>query len=88
VVKNGTFVNMKSKWRIKGIDNYVFGEDKKLYRLPYNKDKRGYSIREIKLQNKNRYRINNQWYSHKQLLPKLYLDESPIVLFYTNEMPF
>lgn len=79
---------MKSKWKIKGINNYLFGEDKKLYRLPYTKENKSYSLREIKLQDKKRYRINNQWWSQRQLEPKLYLDENPQVLFYTESMTF
>lgn len=79
---------MKSKWRIKGIDNYVYGEDKKLYKLPYEKDKRGYGLRQIKKQYPNRYRINNQWYSERQLEDKLYLDPNPIVLVETKETPW
>ncbi len=79
---------MKSKWKIKGIDGYVFGEDGKLYKLPYlNKDK-AYGIREIKKQYPNRYRINNTWYSEKQLRDKLILDENPILLFNDENLPF
>lgn len=80
--------DMFSKWRIKGFDNYVFGDDNKLYRLPYTKDKRSYSIREIKKQYPSRYRINNEWYSERQFKPLIYLDPEPIELFKIKDFPF
>ncbi len=79
---------MKSKWKIKGIDGYVFGEDGKLYKLPYVYNGKNYGIREIKKQYPNRYRINNTWYSEKQLRDKLILDENPILLFNDENLPF
>ena len=80
---------MVSKWRIKGVDNYVFGEDKKLYRLPYSKQLKSYGLREIKKQYPNRYRINNSWLSERQILNRLYLDPKPIELIEEiNNLPF
>ena len=72
---------MFTKWKIKGIDNYVFGEDGNLYKLPFEKNGKSYGLRLIKKQYPNRYRINNEWYSQRQLKHKLYLDEFPIKLF-------
>ena len=71
---------MKSKWKIKGIPGFVFGEDKKLYRLPYTNGNRSYNLREIKKQYGSRYRINNEWYSVKQLRLLVELDEEPVLL--------
>lgn len=80
---------MVSKWRIKGVDNYVFGEDKKLYRLPYSKQLKSYGLREIKKQYPNRYRINNSWLSERQIINRLYLDPEPIELIEEiNNLPF
>jgi hypothetical protein len=79
---------MFSKWRIEGIDDHVFGEDGKLYKLPYHKDGRYYGIREIKMQHPNRYRINNEWWSKRQLKHKIYLDEKPVKLYETEILPF
>ena len=65
---------MVAKWRIKGIENYYFGEDKKLYRLAYT-DKAGHAraIKEVKKQHPNRYRLNGVWWSERQLRNKLEL---------------
>ena len=79
---------MFSKWVIKGIGGFVFGEDKKLYKLPFKNKGRSYSLREIKKQNKNRYKINEEWWSEKQLKPLLYLDPEPVELFSESDMPF
>jgi|GEM_PF-2906505 len=80
---------MKSKWKIRGIEGYVFGEDKKLYRLPFRSGRNHYDIREIKKQHGNRYRINNEWWSERQLKNKVYKDPEPIVLVEEEaEFPF
>jgi len=79
---------MVSKWRIEGIEGYVFGEDCKLYRLPFRSGRNNFGVREIKKQYPNRYRINGEWWSEKQLKDKLYIDESPIELFKTKNLPF
>jgi hypothetical protein len=79
---------MLSKWKIKNIHNYVFGEDKKLYKLSFESNNKHYEVREIKKQYPNRYRINGQWWSERQLKPKLILDTNPIELFKDGELPF
>jgi hypothetical protein len=79
---------MFSKWKIDGIEGCVFGEDKNLYRLPFESNGKHYDLRKVKKQHPNRYWINSQWYSERQLKPKLYLDPSPIELFKINEFPF
>jgi hypothetical protein len=71
---------MFSKWRIKGLDGYVFCEEGKLYKLPFTQGGRGYELREIKKQDKNRYKINGVWWSQRQIKPNLYLDPEPVKL--------
>jgi hypothetical protein len=79
---------MFSKWKIKGIDGYLFGEDKNLYRLPYTFKNRSYGLREVKKQYPSRYRINNNWVSENVLKSLIYLDEKPIELIKVKETPF
>lgn len=82
---------MKSKWiiDIPCLEKFRFGEDKKLYRLPYVKNKRNYGIREIKLQYPSRWILNGVPYSKRQLEGKVIRDPNPVVLFYKeNDMPF
>lgn len=79
---------MFSKWKIKGIDGYLFAEDGNLYKLPYVQGKRSYGLRLIKKQYPNRYRINGQWYSQRQLKHRLIKDEKPIKLIELEEHPF
>lgn len=79
---------MFSKWKIQGIEGYVFAEDKKLYKLPFISNGKHYDLREVKKQHPNRYWINGEWYSERQLKPKLILDDDPIELFKVNEFPF
>lgn len=79
---------MVSKWKIKGLGGYVFGENKKLYRLDFESKGKYYGIREIKKQKGNRYRINNQWYSERQLKSRIYLDDNPVELEKDFEYPF
>lgn len=79
---------MFSKWKIKGIENYVFGEDKKLYKLPYVENKRAYGLREIKKQYPNRYKINGNWLSERQIKSRLYLAPNPIELITEKDLPF
>ena len=75
---------MKSKWRIDKYPEYVFGEDKKLYRLPYTKDNRYFDFREIKKQKGNRYYLYNrkEWLSEKSIKKRGLLRKcnSPIVI--------
>lgn len=79
---------MFSKWKIKGLDGFVFGEDTKLYRLPYTKGSRSYEVREIKLQYPNRYSINGQWLSKRQMKSRIYLDPNPVKIFETDNLPY
>ena len=79
---------MLSKWKIEGIDGYRFGEDKKLYKLGFLSNGKHYETREIKKQYPNRYRINNEWWSERQLKTKIVLDPDPIELFPSIDLPF
>ena len=79
---------MDSKWRIKGIESHVIGEDKNLYRLPYTKGKRSFSIRLIKLQKAERWVINGEAWSKRQLKHLIYKDPHPIELTKEDNLPF
>jgi len=82
--KNGVF----SKWLIKGFPGFCFGSDKKLYKLPYESNKRHLSLREIKQQHPNRYKLNGKWRSEKQLQGLIYLNPNPQIIIKGEEMPF
>ena len=80
---------MVTKWKIKGIEGYRFGEDKNLYKLPFKTNKRYYDVRLIKEQYGNRWKINGKWHSKRQIKSKLIPDDNPIELFKElNEYPF
>jgi len=82
---------MFSKWIIDlpGFELYVFGEDKKLYKLPHQIGLRSFGIREIKkAKDRNRYRINGQWWSENQLRPHIKPAPESKELFINNDMPF
>lgn len=82
--KNGIF----SKWLISGIDGYCFGSDKELYRLPFQSGKNYFGLRKLKKQYPNRWKINNKWWSERQLKLKIYLNPNPETLIQDKEMPF
>lgn len=79
---------MYSKWIIEGLPGYVFGTNKKLYRLPFKSGFNYYNLREIKKQKPNRYRLDGQWWSERQLKPKIRLDPNPVKLFDLEVQPF
>ena len=82
---------MFTKWviDIEGLENYRFGEDKQLYHLSHQIGLRSYSHRMIrKAKDRNRWRINGEWWSERQLKPHLKLDENPIKLKNNIELPF
>lgn len=70
---------MKSKWvfTIEKLNSYCIGEDENIYRKPLLKGKRAFSARQISKQKPNRYRLNNEWWSEKQLRKLVKLDLSP-----------
>tara|TARA_R110002051_G_C8655113_1_gene488186 strand:- start:587 stop:829 length:243 start_codon:yes stop_codon:yes gene_type:complete len=80
---------MISKWKIKDLEGFVFGEDKKLYKLPYSNKGREYGLTVIKKQLGSRYKINGEWLSEKQMKHRLYLDTEPIELIIEDKsLPF
>lgn len=73
---------MKSKWKftVKSLNDYVVGEDKKIYRKPYSENNRYYTWHEMKIQYPKRYRMNDEWWSVRQLKKKVVLDPDPIII--------
>ena len=77
-----------SKWLIRGIDGFVFGSDKELYRLPFKSGRNHFGLRKLKKQVPNRWKIKSKWWSKTQLEDKLYLNPNPEILVTGEEMPF
>lgn len=77
-----------SKWLIRGVDGFVFGSDKELYRLPFKSGRNHFGLRKLKKQDPNRWKIKSKWWSKTQLEDKLYLNPNPEVLVTGEEMPF
>lgn len=77
-----------SKWIMKGFDDYVFGSDKELYRLPFKSGRNHFGLRKLKKQNPNRWKINGKWWSEKQLISKIELNPNPEILIKSDEKPF
>jgi len=71
---------VSSRWIIEGISGYVFGSDKELYRLPFSSFPNNYGLRKLKKQPGNRWRINNNWWSERQLRRKLKKNPSPEII--------
>lgn len=78
---------MRSKHiiNIKGLEEFVFGEDKNLWKRPYTKDKRNYGWRKMKLQDSNRWILNGVPWSKRQLTGKLIRDPEPVEIYPDNE---
>lgn len=80
-----------SKWIIKGCPNYVIGSDKELYRLPFTTWPNHYELRKIKKQPGNRWKVNGEWLSQRQLkkTKRVKLNPNPKVLINPEpEHPF
>jgi hypothetical protein len=73
---------------IDGIEGYCFGSDKNLYRLPFSSGKNHYGLRKLKKQHPNRWKINGQWWSERQLLSKIYRNPEVQVLINYEDCPF
>lgn len=82
--KSGIF----SKWIINGIDGYVFGSDKELYRLPFKSGRNHFGLRKLKMQYPNRWKINGEWCSKRQLWSRIALNPKPEILITKSETPF
>ena len=78
----------KYKINIEGLEGYRFTADGDLYKMPFTRNKRSYDFRLIKIQNPNRWKIEGEWYSKRQLRPKLIEDDNPIEIYKVKEMPF
>lgn len=82
---------MKTKHviNIKGLEGFVFGDDKHLWKRPYTKDKRSYGWRKMKLQVSNRWILNGIPWSMRQLKGKLIRDPDPIEIYSDDiDVPF
>ncbi len=82
---------MLSKWKINisKYDNYRFGSDNNLYRLPFARHKRSYGLKKIKFNpTTNRWLLNGETWTKDQLRPHLILDTKPILLFSSEDLPF
>ena len=82
---------MKSKWIINNekLKGYIIGEDRGIYRLPFEENGKHFALRKMKKQYGERYRLAGEWWSQNQLKPFLELDKNPIVLFENEkEVPF
>ena len=64
---------MKIKWKfaLPALYDYVIGEDKHIYKLPFTSNNKQYSARKIKKQHGNRYWLNGQYWSESQLKPHI-----------------
>ena len=78
-----------SKWVIKGLDGFVFGSDKEVYRLPFNSGRNYYGLRKIARQKGKRWKLDSVWWSERQLENKISLNSTPQVLVDFEEyLPF
>ena len=80
-----------SKWIIdlKGLEGYVIGNDKNIYRLPFTSGLRTFGLRLIKQdKSNNRWRLNNRWWSENQLRQHLRIDQSMKELIKEDDLPF
>lgn len=69
-----------SKWIIDGLPGFVFGSDKELYRLPFQSWPNHYGLRRIKKQSGNRWKLDSDWWSQRQLKRKLRINPNPEIL--------
>ncbi len=76
-----------SKWviNLKEFQGYRFGDNGELYKLPFNKNGRRYSLRKLKQQYPSRWYINGVFWSKKQLKPHIEIDKVPILLEASKE---
>ena len=74
---------MKTKYKIniEGLESFRFAEDKNLWRLPYERNKRLYGARKMKMQYPSRWILNGVVWSKNQLKPHLIRDNNPIEIY-------
>jgi hypothetical protein len=71
------------------LEEFVFGEDKLLWKRPYKRGKRNYGWRQIKLQSSNRWILNGVPWSKTQLTGRLIKDPCPVEIYPDDsECPF
>ena len=80
---------MKSKWLInlEGFEDYRFGDDGELYRLPCTRNGRRYGLKKISKQKSKRWIVNGQKWSEAQLKPHIEVDKFPVILISKEDMP-
>jgi hypothetical protein len=82
---------MLTKWKIalKGFEKYRFDTDGNLWKMPFTSQKRSYSWRMIKMcRIKKRWKIGTVWWSQRQIKPHIIIDDNPLQIYKTGEMPF
>ena len=67
---------MKTKYKIKGLENDRFAENGELYRMPYETKDRNYGAKKVSKQVKDRYYINGKLTPLSSLIK--YKDDDPI----------
>ena len=80
-----------SKWIIVGLDQFVIGSDKEVYRLPFTTYPNNYGLRKLKLQKGDRWKFDGVWYSKRQLKKanRIKINDFPQVLIkQTLNCPF
>ncbi len=71
---------LKFSINIKDLENFRVSDKGELYKLPYIKDNRSYSLRKIKVQYPDRWILNGKAWTKKQLKPHLVRLENPIII--------
>ena len=82
---------MFTKWKIdiKGLEKYRFDADGNLWKMPFTSKKKSYSWRQIKMcRIKKRWKIGTIWWPQSQIRPHLVLDDNPIQITKSKELPF
>lgn len=82
---------MLSKWIIKGLDSYLIGEDKNIYKKPFTseKGKRNYPFKLVKMQYPSRWRLNGEYWSKAQLKQHIKKDPNPVEIYINDpDIPF
>lgn len=82
---------MLSKWKIdiEGYEKYRFGEDKILYRLPFIKGGKSYGLKKVIFNpDTKRWTLNGKPWSKDKLSEHIIIDDNPVILTRSDEMPF
>ena len=81
---------MFTKWiiDIDSLRGFVISENGEVYKKPFTSNGKSYGWRKIKKQSKNRWVLNGDYWSENQLREHLILDENPIEIYKTDDLPF